>query len=150
MRQKTKLAGGLPSSLLPICSEPTTGRRRFAYGLTGGAERWLKIPLDLSRPPVTYAAQAFQVVQRTPIVRFFGPKTGFIVNFTFDRAVRFDLAGQPTETLTRAYRPGDVTLCMRGRSFSAESLKTIAAVCGKIDARGGAWSPADLQLTSLH
>jgi hypothetical protein len=28
------------------------------YGLTGGAERWLKIPLDLLQPPVTFVAQA--------------------------------------------------------------------------------------------
>ena len=28
------------------------------YSFPGGADRWLKIPLELSRPPVTYAAQA--------------------------------------------------------------------------------------------
>jgi len=29
-----------------------------SFGLTGGAERWLKIPLDLSQRPVTFALQA--------------------------------------------------------------------------------------------
>ena len=38
----------------------------FIFGLTGGPERWLKIPLDLSQPPLSYAAQALSVVRRTP------------------------------------------------------------------------------------
>ena len=65
------------------------------FGITGGAERWLKIPLDCSQPPVSYAVQALAVVQRTPVVRFFGPTTGFIVNYTPDHAVRFDIEGRP-------------------------------------------------------
>ena len=36
------------------------------YGITGGAERWLKIPLDLSQPPVSYAVQAHDFVAKTP------------------------------------------------------------------------------------
>jgi hypothetical protein len=40
----------------------------FIFGITGGAERWLKIPLDLSQPPLSYAAQALAVVRRTPFV----------------------------------------------------------------------------------
>ena len=28
------------------------------YGISGGSDRWLKIPLDLSQSPVTFAAQA--------------------------------------------------------------------------------------------
>jgi hypothetical protein len=31
------------------------------FGITGGAERWMRIPLDLSRQPVTFAAQALTV-----------------------------------------------------------------------------------------
>jgi hypothetical protein len=31
------------------------------YGMTGGSERWLKIPIDISRPVVTFASQAFAV-----------------------------------------------------------------------------------------
>jgi hypothetical protein len=80
------------------------------YGLTGGSERWLKIPLDLSLPPVTFAAQAHEVVRRTPFVQFFGPTTGFIVNYTPDDAVRYDLNGEPVEHRDAAYRPGIVKL----------------------------------------
>src|SRR5665213_1964704 len=75
------------------------------YGLTGGAERWLKIPLDLSQP-VTFVAQAVSVAKRTPLAPFHGPTTGFIVNYTPDSAVRFDLGGNPIEHLDRAYVPG--------------------------------------------
>jgi hypothetical protein len=88
----------------------------WAYGLSGGADRWLKVPLDLGQPWDTYAAQALSVVKRTPVVQFFGPTTGFVVNYTPDHAVRFDLDGRPVETLTRAYRPGEVTLYLKGRA----------------------------------
>lgn len=57
------------------------------YGLSGGAERWLRIPFDLSQPPITSAPQALAVVRRTPTVQFFGATRGFIVNFTPDNAV---------------------------------------------------------------
>ena len=89
----------------------------FIFGITGGPDRWLKIPLDLSQPPESYAKQALSVVRRTPDTVFFGATTGFIVNYTPDHAVRFDLEGRPIETLARAYRPGEVTLYLSGRPF---------------------------------
>jgi hypothetical protein len=67
--------------------------------------------------PLSYPVQALLVVRRTPLVKFFGPTTGFIVNYTPDHAVRFDLDGRPVETLTRAHRPGEVTLYLGGRPF---------------------------------
>ena len=94
----------------------------WMFGVTGGAERWLKIPLDTSQSPVTYAEQALAVVQETPTVQFFGLTTGFIVNYTPDRAVRFDLEGRPMETLARAYRPGEVTLHLGGRAISPATV----------------------------
>jgi hypothetical protein len=54
----------------------------FIFAVTGGAERWLKIPFDLSQSSVTYAEQALAVVRKTPFVQFFGRTTGFIVNYT--------------------------------------------------------------------
>jgi hypothetical protein len=94
----------------------------FIFAVSGGAERWLKIPLDVSQPPVTYAEQALAVVRSTPSVQFFGKTTGFIVNYTPDRAVRFDCEGRPVETLARAYRPGEVTVTLAGRPVSAEAF----------------------------
>jgi len=94
----------------------------FIFAVTGGADRWLKIPLDLSQPPVTYAEQALAVVRRTQFVQFFGKTSGFIVNYSPDHAVRFDREGQPVETLTHAYRPGEVTVALGQRPVSAEAF----------------------------
>ncbi|HXY58167.1 MAG TPA: hypothetical protein VEH76_06275 [Methylocystis sp.] len=93
-------------SFKPSAYLVTKGKRPSSitlYGMTGGAERWLKIPLDLSKAPVTYAAQAHEFAKRTPQVTFFGRTTGFIVNYTPDHAVRFDLDGNPVEHFNRAY-----------------------------------------------
>jgi hypothetical protein len=94
----------------------------FFFGITGGPERWLKIPLDLSQPPLGYVAQALAVVRKTPEVKFFGPTTGFVINYSPDHAVRFDLEGQPVETLAHAYRPGEVTVSLGRRPVSAEAF----------------------------
>lgn len=80
------------------------------YGLSGGAERWLRIPLDLSRPPITFAMQALGVVRRTPTVTFFGATKGFIVNFTPDNAVQFHADGNVVASYDRAYRPGEAEI----------------------------------------
>jgi hypothetical protein len=90
------------------------------YGFSGGPERWLKIPLDCSQPPVTYATQAQAVVRKTPVVTFFGPTTGFVVNYTPDCAVRFDLDGNPVEVIPRAYSPGEVALQIGSSKISSE------------------------------
>jgi hypothetical protein len=100
----------------------------FFYGLTGGAERWLKIPLDLSLPPVTYAAQAHRVVMRIPVLAFHGPTTGFIVNYTPDSAVRFDLDGNPVEHFDRAYMPGEVELFIGRRRVPTNAFATVIGI----------------------
>lgn len=92
------------------------------YGMTGGPERWLKIPLDLSQPPVTYAVQAHEFVKKTPLVPFFGKTTGFIVNYTPDSAVRFDLDGNPVEHFDRAYIPGQVEVFIGKQKLPASGL----------------------------
>jgi hypothetical protein len=104
------------------------------YGMTGGSERWLKIPLDLSQPAVTFASQAFAVVRRTPMVQFFGPTTGFIVNYTPDCAVRFDLQGDPMEAFDHAYVPGDVTLLIGGKEIPAGMFARIAGMMPEVGA----------------
>ena len=92
------------------------------YGLSGGADRWLRIPLDLSQPPVTFAAQALEVVRRTRFVQFFGATTGFIVNYDPDRAIRFDLDGNPVEVLDRAYRPEEVIFAIGNKAMPAQNF----------------------------
>lgn len=89
------------------------------YGLSGGPERWQKIRFDLSRPPVTFAAQAQAVVKETPSVAFLGPTTGFIINYSPDSAERFDLDANPVECFDRAYMPGEVEIFIRKRQLPA-------------------------------
>lgn len=87
------------------------------YGLSGGPDRWLKIRLDLSRPPLTFAAQARQVVKNTPSVAFHGRTTGFIINYSPDRAVEFDLDANPVACLDRDYAPGNVEIFIGNRNM---------------------------------
>ena len=76
------------------------------YGLTGGPERWLRIPIDGSRSPETFVEQALEVAKANPIVRFFGPLTGFAINYSPNCSVRYDTDGRPLETLGEPYAPG--------------------------------------------
>lgn len=103
------------------------------FAITGGAERWLKIPLDFTRPPLSFAGQALAVVRKTPFVQYFGPTTGFIVNYSPDHAVRFDLQGKLIKSLMRAYRPMEVTLSLGRRKVLAE---TLGCVLGTIPREG--------------
>lgn len=92
------------------------------YGMTGGAQRWLRIPLNLSRPPVTFAGQALSVVRRTTMTPFFGKTTGFVVNYEPDRAVRFDIDGNPVAQLLHTYYPGEVSLNFGSRTINADDF----------------------------
>lgn len=56
------------------------------------------------------------------LVQFFGATTGFIVNYTPDYAVRFDLSCAPVEELDHAFRPGEVTLTLGGKTFPAQNF----------------------------
>jgi hypothetical protein len=102
------------------------------YGMTGGSERWLKIPLDISQPAVTFASQAFAVASRTPVVPFFGKTIGFIVNYMPDFAVRFDLNGDPVETFDHAYLPGNVTLLIGGKEIPGEVFARITGLAPEV------------------
>lgn len=74
--------------------------------ITGAPERWLRIALDLTQPPITFAAQALAVVEKTPVVPFFGPTTGFVISYTPDHAVRFNRKGAAVEVLKEHMHPG--------------------------------------------
>jgi hypothetical protein len=87
------------------------------YGITGGSDRWLRISLDVSKPPITFVSQALSVVRKTPKVPFFGDTTGFVINYAADRAVRFDIHGDPQEVLCEPYSPGPVNVSIAGRQM---------------------------------
>ncbi len=92
------------------------------YGMTGGPERWLKIPLDLLQSPVTFALQAHEFVRKTQFAPYHGRTTGFIVNYSPDSAVRFDRDGNPVEHFDKAYISGQVEVFIGKRKLPARGL----------------------------
>jgi hypothetical protein len=104
-------------------------------GLTGGIGRWLIVPVDPSSAPITFVRQVLDALPdklRTGPsgqkgVPFFGQATGFILNYSPDRAVRFTLNGEALETIPKAYRPGEVELSIGG---GRRSPLTTARVLG--------------------
>ena len=78
------------------------------FAITGGPDRWLRFRLDASLPAETFTAQALDIAKRTPAVPFHGALTGFAINFSRDRAVRYDVDGRVVETLVEPYAPGAV------------------------------------------
>ena len=65
------------------------------------------------------------MVRQTPLVPFHGKTIGFVINYTPDRAVRFDIRGNPIELLPVAYIPGKVQIEISGRRMSAAELAGI-------------------------
>ena len=48
-------------------------------------------------------------------VPYFGETLGFVINYTPDEAVRYNLEGHPVEILEEAYRPGEIEIRIGGR-----------------------------------
>ena len=78
-----------------------------------GVEKLLRIDLDLTQGPVSFVRQ---VLDRLPEgVPAFGKPIGFVINYSPDKAVRFDRNGQPNAILDKAVRPGTAVLRLGGR-----------------------------------
>ena len=85
-----------------------------------GVEKLLRIDLDATHGPVSYVRQ---VLDRLPEgVPAFGKPIGFVINYSPDKAVRFDPNGQPIAILDKAVRPGTAVLRLGGRPIPAEAL----------------------------
>jgi hypothetical protein len=86
-----------------------------------GVEKLLRIDLDLTQGPVSFVRQVLdRLLER---VTAFGKTAGFVINYSPDKAVRFDRNGQPIATLDKAVRPGTaVLLRLGGRPIAAEAL----------------------------
>ena len=87
-------------------------------GLVGGPRRFLVIPLDASKPPVTFVQQTLAALPSlvdsgTRRVPFFGAVQGFVVNYTPGSAVRFDLDGNAMEVLSAPYYVGKIAVSVR-------------------------------------
>ena len=81
-----------------------------------GVDRILRIDFDPDKPPVTYIRQAIEGIQQK-LAHFkcaslpgFGQPTGFVVNYSPDHAVRYDLEGNALEILPAAVRTGKASM----------------------------------------
>ena len=98
--------------------------------MTGGPERWLRIPLDLTQPPLSFVQQAVQCVQKTPKVPFFGAVQGFVINFTPENSVCFDQYGNPINESSKAYSVGATTVTLGNKTLtSASFMKLLESDC---------------------
>jgi hypothetical protein len=85
------------------------------FAISGESERWPRIPLDLTQPAVTFAEQAHALARTTQVVPFHGSTVRYVVIYTPDSAVRFDLNADPVEVFDRAYTPGQVSILIGRR-----------------------------------
>ena len=78
------------------------GSTAMAGFINAPARRLLRFPTDLPRDQyIGYCRE-----QAPAGVPLYGPVTGFIINYTPDHAVQYDLDGQALETLASAKRVG--------------------------------------------
>jgi len=104
--------------------------------LTGGIERWLIIPLDESKPAISYIGQALARLPERGLVGsdgrrripFFGEVMGIAVNYSPDQATLFNLAGEPIEVLSGAWRPGILSLSVGPRTVAPETIARMIGV----------------------
>ncbi len=59
------------------------------------------------------------------------PLSSFIVNYTPDSAVSFDLDGNPVEHFARAYTPGQVELFLGRRKVPAKTFAKVLWIGGE-------------------
>ena len=106
-----------------ILTERTVPSPIFVAAMIG-VEKLLRIDLGLTQGPVSFVRQ---VLDRLPEgVPAFGKPIGFVINYSPDQSVRFDLNGQPTVILDKAVRPGTAVLLRLGRRpIPAEALGVV-------------------------
>jgi hypothetical protein len=104
--------------------------------ISGGPERWLKIKLDRSEPSNTFVQQAIAALPSKLdlgkdgrlSVPFFGYALGFIVNYSPDQAVRYDLKGNAVENLSKAFRSGEAWVSLKGGKQIADVGRSLEVV----------------------
>jgi hypothetical protein len=88
-----------------------------------GVEVLLRVDFDLTASPDTFLKQALDGL-REKLARWHGylpahgRATGFIINYSPDHAIRFDLEGKAVEIFDRAYRLGRVQFAIGRRVIS--------------------------------
>jgi hypothetical protein len=106
------------------------------YAISGGSDRNLTIELDLSEPSSTFVQQALAALPSKLhlgkdgrlTVPFFGYALGFIINYSPDQAVRYDLKGNAVENLSKAFRPGRASFSLKGGKQIADIGRSLEVV----------------------
>jgi hypothetical protein len=94
-----------------ILTEHTVPSPIFVAAMIG-VEKLLRIDLDATQGPVSFVRQVLdRLPERVPA---FGKPIGFVINYSPDKAVRFDPNGQPIAMLDKAVRPGTAALRLGG------------------------------------
>ena len=105
-----------------ILTERTVPSPIFVAAIIG-VEKLLRIDLDPTQGPVSFVRQA---LDRLPEgVPAFGKPIGFVLNYSPDKAVRFDRNGQPIASLNESVRPAAAVLRLGGRPVPTEALGLI-------------------------
>ena len=81
-----------------------------------GVDRILRIDFDPDQPPVTYIRQAITGIDKK-LAQFkcaalpgFGRPVGFVVNYSPEHAVKYDLQGNALEILPKAHLTGRASM----------------------------------------
>ncbi len=111
-----------------ILTERTRPEPIFAAAFIG-VNRILRVDFDLTADRASFVQQGLNGI-RLKLAEFpspsgvlpcFGRPTGFVVNYTPDRAIRFDLDGDAVAIVPQAFRVGDVAL-LAGESEVSPNL----------------------------
>ena len=95
-----------------MLTEETVPSQIALHAMTGGARHRI-IRFEEGSDPKTFATQAREALPAA--VPFFGPPTGYVVNYTPDFALRFNKEGRMVERLDRAFRVGQSAVIVRGK-----------------------------------
>ena len=98
---------------------------QITFALLTGAPRHLLIDFDLSKDRSTFIHQTlselqFRLHRFGGSIPFFGKAVGLVVNYSPERAVRYDLDGEAVQILKGAYRIGEAYLQIGRRRLSPE------------------------------
>lgn len=102
----------------------------FAAAIVG-VDNLLRIDFDLEAGPDTFVSQALGVIRKIcgrdglGTILAFGRPTGFAVNYAPDRAVLFDLEGNPVESFDHARRLGHASFSIGGRELTDGEMAAI-------------------------
>ncbi len=96
-----------------------------------GVDQLLRVDFDLKQGPESFIDQALNGLSQklakwnSDKIPTFGRPIGLVVNYSPDRAVRFDLEGNAVEVLDRAYRIGEASFSIGKRYLSSRELGAI-------------------------